>query len=101
TIVTRAGAPRVALHRTKSLGKGVVRHELELVELDKGKRVGKVRTLDVDGGGTVAKLDLHVNHWTDGYTHAIGIKGGHWDPKENQRTPDVLGDYDLADGKLT
>ncbi len=97
-LVVRVGTPRVAIHRQKGIGKGGTRHEVELVDLDKGKRVGKLRSVDLDGAATVAKLDFHVNHWDAGYTHAIGIKGGHWDPKENQRTPDVFADYDLVDG---
>jgi hypothetical protein len=100
TLVTIAGQPRLALHRTKTKGQ-LTTHELELVDLDKGKRVGKLRTLDVDPGGKVAKLDFTLNHWTDGFTHAIGTKGGHWDPKENQRTPDVYADYDLTTGTFT
>jgi len=101
TLVMRAGAPRVALHRAKVTNRGGTQHQLELVELDKGKRVGKLRTIDVDGAGDVARLELHVNHWTDGFTHAIGTKGGHWDRKEDQRTPDVYADYDVLDGTFT
>jgi hypothetical protein len=98
-LVTRGGQLRLALHREKTTdaAKGVVHHEVELVELDKGKRVGKLRTLDVGADGKIEKLDFRINHWTDGFTHAIGVKGGHWDPKENQRTPDVAADYDVVD----
>jgi len=96
TLVTRAGTPRVALHRAKVKTK-VTTHELELVDLDKGKRVGKLRSLDVDTTGAIPKLDFRITYWTEGFTHAMGVKGGHWDPKENQRTPDVAADYDVID----
>jgi hypothetical protein len=100
TLVTIGGQPRLALHRTKVKNQTTT-HELELVDLDKGKRVGKLRTLDADARGKVARLDFTINHWTDGFTHAVGTKGGHWDPKEDQRTPDVYADYDLTTGAFT
>lgn len=98
--ITLIGGPQLVLHRAKPGARGAITHELEVVELDKGKRVGKLHTLALDGGGKNAKLDLAVDHFTDGFTHAIGVQGGHWDPKENQRTPDVAADYDLIAGKV-
>ena len=97
-LVTRGGKLRVAIHTVKELAKGVVRHTLQLQDVETAKNVGAARSVDVGGDGKVEKLDFRINHWTDGFTHAIGVKGGHWDPKEDQRTPDVAGDYDVVDG---
>src|SRR5262249_23771530 len=95
-LVSWQGQDRLPLHRApvKTAGKGGVTHELELVDLDKGKRIGKLHTLELDGAGKSAKLDFRVDYFWNGYTHAAGVKGGHWDPKENQRTPDTAADYD-------
>jgi len=98
--ITLIAGPKLALHRATPGARGAITHELEVVELDKGKRVGKLHTLALDGGGKNAKLDLVIDHFTDGFTHAVGVQGGHWDPKENQRTPDVAAIYDLIGGTV-
>jgi hypothetical protein len=97
------GQPRAALHRVtiKTAGKGTVTHALELVDLDKGKRIGKLHSLVLDGAGNAARLDFHVEFWWHGFADAAGVKGGHWDPEENQRTPDVAADYDLLEEKFS
>jgi len=100
TVITRDGKPRVAVHRVTDTGKGT-RHEVELDALDTGKRVSAARPLDLDASDSDKKLELKVNHWSDGYTLAHGTKGGEWDKKENQRTPDVEATYDLITGKYT
>jgi hypothetical protein len=98
SVITRDGAPRVAVHKTTATKTGT-RHDVELVALDTGKRVaaGKPFELDKDSN---KKLDFRVNHWTDGYTHAVGLKGGEWNKKENVRTPDSEATYDLIGGKI-
>jgi hypothetical protein len=98
SVVTRDGAPRVAVHKTTATKTGT-RHDVELVALDTGKRVaaGKPFELDKDEN---KKLDFHVNHWADGYTRAIGLKGGEWNKKENVRAPDSEATYDLIGGKI-
>lgn len=73
------------------------RHEVELDSLDNGKRVAAGRAFDSDGKA----LDFRLNHWSDGWTKAYGIKGGEWDRKENQRTADAEATYDLVTGKFT
>ena len=60
-----------------------------------------VRTLVADKDGNVAKLDFRIVYWTDGYTRAVGIKGGSWDAKENQRSPDTEGWYDVLSGTFS
>ena len=99
TVVTRDGHPRIALHRATSLKTGI-RHEVELDSLETGKRLAAGRPLEIDLNDTNKAIELHVNHWADGMTRAIGIKGGEWDRKENQRTPDVEATYDLATGQF-
>ncbi|MCW5806611.1 MAG: hypothetical protein KIT31_29880 [Deltaproteobacteria bacterium] len=99
TVVTRDGKPRVAMHRATEGGVGT-RHEVELLALENGVRLAPPRTFEVDATGTHRPLDLKVNHWSDGWTRAHGIKGGTWDPKENMRGADVEATYDLVLGKI-
>jgi hypothetical protein len=75
------------------------RHEVELVAIDTGKRVAAGKPFELEND-TSKKLDFRVNHWTDGYTKAIGLKGGEWNKKDNQRGPDSEATYDLVAGKF-
>ncbi|MBP6633204.1 MAG: hypothetical protein KA297_27540 [Kofleriaceae bacterium] len=100
TPVLRDGKTRLALHRARPSKLGT-RHELELLAVETGKRVGKVASLELDATGTQPKLDLRVNHWFDGMTVAVGIKGGTWNKKDDTRGPDVEASYDLLSKKLT
>lgn len=100
TVITRDGKPRVAVHRMTDTGKGT-RHEVELDALETGKRISAGRPLELDASDGDKKLELKVNHWSDGYTLAHGTKGGEWDKKEDQRSPDVEATYDLITGKFT
>jgi hypothetical protein len=102
TVITRDGQPRVAVHKTSSTKTGT-RHDLELLALDTGKRVSLAKPFELDKDHN-KKLDFRVNHWADGYTRAIGLKGGEWDrknKKSNVRGPDSEATYDLLTGKLT
>lgn len=92
TVITREGAQRIAIDRVTG-----TRHEVELDSLDNGKRVAAAHAFESDGKA----LDFHLNHWSDGWTKAYGIKGGEWDRKENQRTADVEATYDLVTGKFS
>jgi hypothetical protein len=100
TVVTRDGKPRLAVHRATTLADGT-KHEIELLALDTGKRVAAGPALELDANNANKKLDLKINHWADGMTRAFGLKGGDWDRKENQRTPDTEATYDLVTGKIT
>lgn len=82
----------------KAKGKSTFHHTVELVSLDGKKRHGKPRTLIADEKGYIPKLDFRINHWANGYTRVIGIKGGTWDAKENQRSPDHEAWYDMITG---
>jgi hypothetical protein len=93
--ITRDGKRVVAVHRATG-----TRHEVELVALDSGRRLAAGRPLELDASGASHALDFRVNHWSDGMTRAYGIKGGEWNPKENQRTPDVEATYDLVTGRF-
>ena len=99
TVIQRDGKRVVALHRTSEIKDGM-RHEVELVALDSGRRIASGRPFDVDANNANKALDFRINHWSDGMTRAHGLKGGEWDRKENQRTPDVEATYDLVAGKL-
>ena len=101
SIITRDGAKRLAVHRVGSGAGGAVKHSIEIVSLETGKRVGAARSIDIAEDGTNAKLGFRVNHWSDGYSKAHGIKQGEWDRKENERAPDFETTYDLVSGKFT
>lgn len=99
TVITRDGKPRVAVHRVTTTPTGT-RHDVELLALETGKRAQAGKGLELDASESNKKLDLRVNHWSDGFTLAHGIKGGEWDKKEDQRSPDVEATYDLVTGKV-
>lgn len=99
TVITRDGKQRVALHKAAS-SNGGTRHDVEVVAIETGRRVGVAKPFELDSTGKNAKLDLKVNHWSDGMTRAYGIKAGEWDRKEDARGPDVEVTYDLISGKL-
>jgi hypothetical protein len=98
-VITRDGKPVIAVHRAIA-GKAGTRHEVELDALETGRRIGGGHPLELDSNETNTKLDFHVNHWADGMTRAIGIKGGEWDRKENARSPNTEATYDLVTGKF-
>lgn len=90
---------KVAVHRVTT-GTASTKHEVELLSADTGRRLS-ARSLELASPGDVEKkLDFHVNHWSEGYAKAHGIKGGEWDRKEDQRSPDTEATYDFATGKL-
>jgi hypothetical protein len=95
TIIMRDGKQRLAVHRATPLKTGV-RHEVDIVAIETGKRIAAGRPFEVDTKDANAKLELRVNHWADGMTRAIGLKGGEWNKKADQRTPDVEATYDLV-----
>jgi len=99
TPITRDGKLRVAVHRTTDRA-GATRHQTELVAIETGRRVAAGRPLELAASGASAQHELRVNHWSDGYTRAHGIKAGTWDRKENERGPDVEATFDLVTGKL-
>jgi len=83
----------VVQKRTKK-GEVVVTHTIEARALATAKRIGKKTSLKADDSGYIAKLDFRVQYWQDGYLTAVGIKGGSWDRKQDQRSPDVAAHYD-------
>jgi hypothetical protein len=89
-----SGKDCLVLH-TEKPRKGGKLHTVELKEIATGKRVGKKSSLQLDGSGKSKKLDFELKYWAESYTQAVGIKGGAWDRKEDQRTPDVEGWYEM------
>jgi hypothetical protein len=100
TLIERGKKQWVALHKTQPGARNTVQHEVELVDLQTGKRRGAPRRFGVDRQRRSAELDFTVNHWLDGWTRAVGTKGGRWDARSNQRTPDVSAEYDVVDGRF-
>lgn len=100
TPIVRDGKPRLAVHKAVA-GAAGTRHDVELVAIETGKRVAAGRSFELDSASKQAKLELTVNHWSDGMTKAYGIKAGAWSRKEDQRSPDTEATYDLITGKVT
>lgn len=88
---------KIAVHRVTSTA-ATTKHEVELLSIENGRRIS-ARSLELTGD-TDKKLDFRVNHWSDGFSKAHGLKGGEWDKKEDQRSPDSEATYDFATGKL-
>lgn len=99
TTITRDGKQRIALHKATASNSGT-RHEVELVAIETGRRIQLGRPFELDAQNKQAKLELTINHWSDGWTRAYGVKAGAWDRKEDQRSPDTEATYDLVTGKL-
>lgn len=99
------GKPVVVLYTrafaSTKKGPPEVRHTVELRDLATGRAVSKPRTLIADEGGEVAKLDFRIEYWTDDFTRAVGVKGGTWDRKEDQRSPDHEAWYEVVTGTFT
>jgi hypothetical protein len=98
TVMNRDKATRAVMHVAEPAKAGV-KHHIEIFAIETGKRVQTTKPLELDGNRD-KKLDLTVNHWTDGWTRAVGIKGGVWVKKEDQRSPDTEAVYDLVAGKF-
>lgn len=99
TPIVRDGKPRLAVHRATASNSGT-RHEVDLIAIETGKRIAAGRSFELDAASKQAKLELTVNHWSDGFTKAHGIKAGAWDRKEDTRSPDVEAAYDLITSKV-
>jgi hypothetical protein len=100
TLLERSKPPRVSTHRVSSPGRNTVRHEIEVFDLATGKRVGATHTVALDSAGHADSLDFRVNHWLQGWTRAVGTKGGRWDAKSDQRSPDVEAEFDVINGRF-
>ncbi|CAN5770426.1 hypothetical protein BH11MYX2_BH11MYX2_12960 [soil metagenome] len=96
TAIVRDGRPRLAVHRTSTLPNGGVKHEVDLLAIDTGAKVGAPHAFEVDSANNNAKNMFRVNDWPDGYTLAHGTKQGEWDRRENERAPDFEITYDLV-----
>lgn len=100
-LTTYDGDPVVVAYdvRRKRTKKGRVQltHTIEARKLESGKRVGKKVSFVADENGLVKKLDFRIQYWLDDYLTAVGVKGGAWDRKEDQRSPDVEGRYDVPE----
>ncbi|HEY5920610.1 MAG TPA: hypothetical protein VIV11_03020 [Kofleriaceae bacterium] len=98
TLITRDGKPAIAVHKAVATKVGM-RHDVELFSLESGKRVAKGKAFELDKDHN-KKIDFRVNHWSEGWTRAGGLKGGEWSKKENTRSPDTEATYDLITGKF-
>ncbi|MCA9677888.1 MAG: hypothetical protein KC464_22885 [Myxococcales bacterium] len=74
-------------------------HTVEAFDPDTGKRVGKPHSLEL-ADNRDAKLDFTLNHWSDDFTVAVGVKGGSWNKRTDMRSPDVEAHYDMIAGAV-
>lgn len=72
-----------------------IRHSVGIYSVAKGKLLGKKSNLDLNGENESPDLNFRFKYWTENYTVAVGIKGGEWDRKEGQQSPDVEGWYSM------
>lgn len=91
---TWEGTPAVVGY-TRTEARGKTTHQVEVRALDSGKRLGKTSTLVADDAGKVAEHEFAIRYWADDYTRAVGIKGGRWRKKSDQRSPDFEAEYIL------
>jgi hypothetical protein len=98
-LIVRDGKQRIAVHRQADKT-GATTHTVELLAVENGRRVAQGKPLVVDVSGHDKKLDFRVNHWSDGWTKAYGVKAGEWDKKEDQKAPDQEATLDLVTGKI-
>ncbi len=100
SVITRDGKPRIAAVRvTETATTPATRYEAELLALDTGKRIGSVHTLELESDAN-ARLGFKVNHWSEGWTKATGLRSSVWDAKEGQQAPEAEATFDLVTGKL-
>lgn len=90
------GRPVVVLRDVAARRGGGSRYTVTVRDLASGRRVGATTTLEVDESGHSDALDFDLRYWADGYTRAVGIVGGAWNRRDDQRSPDAEGWYDLA-----
>ena len=98
-LIVRDGKKRIAVHR-QAEKTGTTTHTVELLALENGKRVASGKPLVVDVNGHDKKLDFRVNHWSDGWTKAYGVKAGEWVRMEDQKATDQEATLDLVSGKM-
>ncbi|MCP4448310.1 MAG: hypothetical protein GY811_23665 [Myxococcales bacterium] len=99
------GQDALVVHKVSSLkkrnkkhkeGSPLVRHSVAVYAIRNGKTIGKKSNLDLDEKDKSTALDFSFRYWAKDFTVAVGIKGGVWDRKEDQRSPDFEGWYDMT-----
>ncbi len=107
---TYQGQEAIVVHSVSSLkkrkkkhkeGAPLVRHTIAVSALRTGKTLGKKTNLDLDEKDKSTALDFTLKYWAKDFTVAVGIKGGVWDRKENQRSPDFEGWYEMPSATFT
>jgi hypothetical protein len=88
-LAERKGKRFVAV-RTSKVGKKGTVYTFTRFDLKKGKKIGKPKTLTLDGGFT-------FHHWTADGMIAVGTKEGDFDKKEDVRLPDSEAWFDGLD----
>lgn len=96
-VVHDVSSPKVSKKkRKKASGElPVVSHSVAVYNIATGKRIGKQTNLDLTANDKNEDLDFTLKFWANDFTVAVGIKGGEWDRRENQRSPDFEGHYEM------
>jgi len=98
------GQDAIVVHTVSSLkkrrkkhteGAPLIRHNVVVSALRTGKTLGRKSNLDLDEKDKSTALDFTLKYWANDFTTAVGIKGGVWDRKENQQSPDFEGWYEM------
>lgn len=91
------GKPVVVAYTHDEAAKGGELHQVALFDPVTGKKIAKKGGKLVLGADKRdAKLDFRPVYFLDDNTVAVGVRGGVWNKKENQRSPDVWAAYDLV-----
>ena len=96
-VVHDVSAPKGSSKRGKKAGadQPVVSHSVAVYNIGTGKLIGKKTNLELNADDKNEELDFTLKFWANNFTVAVGIKGGVWDRKENQRSPDFEGHYEM------
>lgn len=101
-IRTVGGKPVVIAYSHDEHAKGGELHQIAAFDPATGKKLAKKGgKLLLGADHRDAKLDFRPIYFLDDMTTAVGVRGGHWVKKENQRSPDTWAAYDLLTGTWT
>ena len=82
-------------------GSPTVTHTVSAWSLEKGATMVKERSLVADPAGLVASMDFRISYWAKDYLRVVGVEGGSWDAKEDQRSPNREAWFDFRTGTIS
>jgi len=94
------GVPAVVAYTRDPGARGGDLHQAQVYDLTTGKKRGKPGRLVLGSDHRDRKLDFRLDYFLDDHTVAVGVKGGVWRKRENQRSPDTAAAFDLLANKF-